>query len=248
MRQYMLVVLTFCAAMGNAHATSVIAVREPTFLMFAADSKEVGRSGNASDDNAVCKISATNGVYWSASGMVENPSLGFSVSSLIAKSMASADTLQSRINAFSAAAIRPLTEIVTQQRLNSPAYYHRVYEVGRASILQVAFAAFYNGIPFLYVDDFRFTVDALTNKIVVTARTSLVPAPGYALLGYNEVIAMTLSKMNDWKAQIAIPKTMFALIGSEIYAHPKEVSMPIAIVALDKDGPHWISGGACGPK
>lgn len=49
-----------------------------------------------------------------------------------------------------------------------------------------------------------------------------------------------------WRNKGLVPG-MLDLVGAEIAAHPEDVSSPISILVVDKDGPRWLPGfrGLC---
>lgn len=248
MRYYMLVALAFCSAVGNANATSAIAVREPTFLVFGADSKIISETGAKRD--AACKIGTSNNVFWVASGILAAEITHFSVSDIAANSLSTSGNIDDRINNFVQIVAARLTVILNIIHNTNPRFFKSEYvDQPIHPALEIAFGTIKDDVAHLYFRQFIVKTAPFSSAATISVMQTDMPQPGQppigvADFGLHEIIANEIAKPDVW-ATIALPKTIRRLIKMEISAHFDEVGPPISIVLIDKSGAHWINKGKC---
>ena len=231
---------------GNTRATTAIAVRTPSYVLFAVDGREVWRTDQVvtKSDN-VCKIGNEGSVYWMATGSMQwnDSGTNYDVRETIKRYIGDATgPIGVRIRSFGATVRDSLFFDVPYLATRRPLTLKRL--IGENDALEIMFATFEGGRPILYMVTFRILVDPITSKYLVQ-RSESDDAP-WAIGGFHEAISDTWrSSPDDIRAQ---PQFLRKMIETEIAANPADVGLPIAILEIKRNGPHWISKGACTEK
>jgi hypothetical protein len=243
MRRLIIFALTLCAISVKAHATTVIAVSEPTFMIFAADSKVVTPLNGPGYN--VCKINVSNNVYWASAGLHSDPSVRLDITAIVNDSMNTTYDLGTRISHFEAAIIPILNDSLNGLLIDHPSLFHKQYDRGDEDVVDIVFGSFENGAPKMYVLSFKPIYDR-ASKTINIIQTVESPVPGfYAFLGRHEAIEAMISNDPTLREKLAIPRTVRGLIEAEIAGAGEDVGPPISLVIISKEGPHWISKGLC---
>jgi hypothetical protein len=74
------------------------------------------------------------------------------------------------------------------------------------------------------------------------------PHAAYVTLGENDAANLIINERPTIWEDRPIESAIRELIGAEILAKPKDVGPPISIIALDRDGTHWLDRGSCAAR
>jgi hypothetical protein len=240
----MLLIAVVCMFGQRAHGTSIIAVRTSTEIVLGADSKLISTDGTIT--RAACKIGVSKDVSWGEAGILEIPSVGFSIAKMASDIMGrTTDPVETRISTFEN---RVSPELINVLKAMSHDYFLAHYK--ETAPLEMVFAYFEDAVP--HVDGVTFmatsrvvTGDISLEIIRVVSPSNKFPDTMVESLGRHEAADQEVNRFpNIWGA-LGIPWAVRHLIETEINAVPAEVGRPIAILAIDKTGPRWISEGQC---
>jgi len=247
MKTYLLFVLVLWAsrtvAQGILHGTAVAAIRTPSEIVVAADSKEVNGDGSA-NTNLVCKIRQIGDMFFTVNAMNSQSATGFDAFQIIEGAARAKGTLDQILTRSIDALRTPLENAVNYVRTNNPSEFEKNFtkhdalgvmifgvENGDIVLCSVTFAA--NGSP--------------EKPVSISIVRYCCPGPdchggnALSLVGPNETATFEFQKANPeyWKADLVALSRSF--VESQIKADPADCGPPIDIVRLTKNGPEWIA-------
>ena len=224
-------------------ATSVVAVRTRSAIFIGSDSKIV--DGNGRDTGKVCKILASNGIFFAVARIWGSPTQEFSVASIAAEALETKGDLKRKISCFESSLVRPLERLLLSLKASDPKRFERELDGHRA--VDAIFVGFDAGYPALFVRSFIVSNSAARGIRLQIKReecTRNCPDLAYVALGEHRAIDEALAANPDfWK--VGVVAAVKKLINLEVLKAPNLVGLPISILSIDSSGPHWIDRGAC---
>jgi hypothetical protein len=246
-------VLALCVIAKSASATTMIAVREKTFLILAADGKEAIADPSKKEPVPICKIGFVNNIFWASVGLFQATGpYAFSVNDAASRAMSGSGNMGDRVSGFAQDIAPLLRSNLLLGRATYPDFFD-AHTAHKPHVLTVAFASFENGEPMLRIVNFDADYNDIFGDIPIKWSVEVSPpsddrdASFVTTLGYAEAIAATLAEVPEEQRndKFAAPGFDIQMIELEIANNPADVGPPIALVKIGKDGPDWIRKGAC---
>jgi hypothetical protein len=237
---------------GVANATTSIVSAVPTGIIFAADSKTISDTESRSSHTASCKIiqpSSVNPGVWMTKAGVDyldikgSPELD--MSSIAMSNISLHYDLYDGVVAFGDDFALRLTYALIVTRRRHPAVFSKLLPQDGSTISETAFGQVLpDGRVDIYVVRFVGYTRASPTQVyiepVIVGKSGMTD--GVVFLGFADEIRAT-SKIRD--IDLGNPEGLRKAIEVEVRAHPDKVAPPIAILELDRNGPHWIARGLC---
>lgn len=241
----------FLSSAVSSSATTIIAVRTPDGVVLGADSKMT--KGDGAESWTACKIGSANNVLWAISGIVDVnvPTMHFSMIDAAKASLSGTqESIEDRIKRFEAVVVPPLTNLFRDLKRGDPSYFSRDIE-GKVPT-SILLAGMEDNTAFFHVRSFRVKSDTKSGVVGIEIAAMDCPSSGclntgttYLALGEHADADRQVADNPDLWTNPGIVAAVRSLIQTEIRRLPALVGPPIALVAIMKDGVHWISRGAC---
>lgn len=231
------------ASMSGFAQTTIIAARDASEVIMAADSKGTPLE-DASRFVKVCKILTCGNLLVGIAGIREAAISGisFKIPPIVEEVCRANRVTQDKVMNLERLVMPPLTELLKEIRRRDIAYYGGLVQM--RAVVNVVFIGFENNIPFIISRNF-LTPATIEETVVVTVsgsdQTSLLPAGqiDYVFAGHHEGISEFVKTRNDfWRAGL-IEGAKF-LVTYMIADRADVVGFPIDIVRLDKSGVKWV--------
>jgi hypothetical protein len=238
MRLILLAATIFFAFDAYARATAILAVWFPTFVIIAADSREVMKSGPPPE---ACKISVVGDVAVAEAGVLEfgskdNPT---KVDTLIRIELRKDEPIAIRLKSIESGTLWVINNIYDTRRSRG----EDVTRLGTELFLT------YNEGGSMVADYYAARYENSTNKIVEPKRHCPSPecTPGMVFpMGHTPEILQIAKSYSTIPAQSEIPDRFREIIQRVAEQLPNAVGGPISILKITPDGRHeWIASGKC---
>lgn len=247
-QKMMWIVATILAVIAarKCWGTTIVVIWTPTGTILGVDAK--ARLGNGDPAGDTCKIGESNNVIWAQSGIlgILNPSLSFR--SIISEELNSNGSIDLRVVRMERRISLLLTGV-----LNTPLVKEAVLSDPNKGQVQVVIVANEHGVSRVLSRSFVPERNSSGNIAIHIVRDGCPDSPDcskgpqYFGLGFHaEADDIVKHDPSIWKME---PNRLIDyLIGVEIKSHPLDVGSPVAVVASDSRGVHWIHKGACRDK
>ncbi len=227
-------------------ATTIIAVRTPTFVVLGADSKAEFVLRDQKTPLSVCKILQTKGIFVGVGGFTADTS-GFNAPDLVRKAAMGGGDITAIANRFEQLTREPFKAGLQRMRLESANEFDKC---SKGECLDAAFIGIERQTPKLCIRSFH--VKTRGKEILVVPDAHVDHSEGrqgfvYDILQENAEAAALLARTPHFFEERGAAPGIDELIREEIKSNPEQVGLPISIVVIDKTGPHWIPGhqGVC---
>jgi hypothetical protein len=215
-------------------STTLVALWTPEKVILAADSRVTHEAGVVAD---ACKIEHSGSTWIAVSGLVSDPSTGFSLGPLARPALMQGKSMKEQIARFADAVQPGLTRAVDGLRRDAPDEYGKLAS-GRP-VLQAILASQENGKPVLATVGF-----VLDGSGTLQPRASLIDGsdargPRLIYAGQQQRIREYLKANRNWIEgdRQALVRDLVQL---EIDAKTEHVGGPVDVIEIDTSGTHWI--------
>lgn len=226
--------------------TTIVAIRARDALYLGADSM-VGR-WDGSEKWFACKIHHTGGIFTAYARNIVVDGSDLDIPNIADKALHGTGTLKKRISRFDVEISDKLRVWLQKVKNKEPVFFEQ--HADGQSVSDVVFMGFENGQPKMFVR--RFLVGVTNNRVVVEPKTRDCPGEcskgrSTVYLGHHEIIDREVaSNPRIWDRGVS--NAIEFLIQKESTGEPSEVGGPIALLQIDKSGPHWLQYGSCEPQ
>ncbi|HWN93872.1 MAG TPA: hypothetical protein VNT99_02465 [Methylomirabilota bacterium] len=238
----LLVILAAGARAQEAkHGTAIAAIRTDNEIVVAADSRVVN-ADDTPDPKPLCKIRQIRNLFFSVSGMSEDPPSGFDVFRIIDNSVQAEGSFLDRITTFETSAKIPLEKALERLRVERPHIYQ--HNFSHMAPLGVIFFGLETNTLFLFHR--RFVINSPTNQ-PVTVKIERRACPGsdcpggigHVFVGPSEdVKRFQTDNPNYWKGNLVATARKF--VQMRIDTKAVSVGPPIDIIRLTRNGAEGI--------
>jgi hypothetical protein len=237
---------------GVANATTSIVSVVPAGIFFAADSNTIAETESRSRHQFSCKIiqpsSVNPGVWMTAAGVDYlgiTGSAELDVSRIAMSNISLHYDLYDGVVAFADDLSLRLTYALIATRRRFPASFSKLLPRDGSTVTETAFGQVLpDGRVDLYVVRFvgrmRANPTHVSIEPVIVGKSGMTD--GVVFLGFADEITAT-SQVRG--LDLGSPEDLRKAIEVEVRAHPDKVAPPVAILKLDRNGPHWIARGLC---
>ena len=239
----LLLLILFCCP--DCHATLILTACSGNGVVIAADGLLL-KPGQTPPSVTSCKImQGAADCFFAASGVQDIHSIHYDIVPIGIRACKGPGGIEDRANAFEKAAFPEVRRYVKYIKAHEPISYSFMTKSGPARISVV----FVGDHPFT-VAIVQYVEDGPGNMVRDKGHVdvgSFVDSPSYQAVGARENAEIyhkqhsEIDKLDD----VDFLRDML-LDPSELEtAKPRRIGLPIAILKIDKNGPHWIESGAC---
>ena len=229
-------------------ATTVVVIWTHDRIVVAADSLRavITRNGARGPDSHVCKIGLRNGFVFAGTGNYGSQLMGYDVFDLMAESASRASSLDDMMARSTAKIMPAMRRALRQIQQWKPGYVRKEHDH-----LGFQFAAGVMRSDGQAIIARRSISVSASGGVSADIVSKAAPNPDQIaslIMGVTDALPEV---KNDYPIRLAmsegVPAETIAtqLIEREVRACPDLVGPPIAILAVDKNGPRWIENGVC---
>lgn len=228
--------LLFTAALS--HATTLVAIWSPGELLLAADSVVIHNLGPLAVQGNACKIGQQAGTYFAFSGLVDDQSLNYHVSTYAQQAASAGGSVETQAQRFVSAAREPLMKALATLQRDDPDQFTFLQQGHPA--LQAIFAGTEDGQPTLVVAGFAFDpTGQLSDFVRTVARGDDGRGPRIIYAGQQSQIRAYIKAHPDWY-QGDHAALVQNLVQMEIDKSDGTVGGPVDVLAIGTGGAHWV--------
>ncbi len=238
-----IVTFSCLASVLPASATSVVCIRSPDAVIFAADSMLAVRGAdNPGKPRKECKIIQAGRLFFSMTGFVMDPARRYDAARIVAEATKGTADFAGATAAIAAAVKAGLKDEVIELRAEAPDLYDRFIK-GQSRTLRVLLAGYEEGTPRTVLLGFSQTVSQ-SGELAVGVEQEACPGEcdpkglTMLVLGDRRPVDVYLkSGKADWRSP---EKAAEILVEQVIAAHTPDVGPPVDVLRIDKEGARWI--------
>lgn len=235
-------VIGTCGSLSEPMAkfgTAIAAIRVPSEVVIATDSRVVDRHGRRLPDE--CKIRVVQNTVYTAHGMSTHSATGLDVFALVSTALRSGDLMSTAATAIARLGVAPLSRALSSLRQTDLVAFKRA--IGGA-VTGVILGRYEAGAP--HLASVRFLARAEADEgIQVTPEIRICPGPdcadGRAALWVspgNDRLAFQSSRPDFWKEDL--PAVAAAFVQGEIDKGFADVGPPIDVIRIVGGGILWV--------
>jgi hypothetical protein len=218
-------------------ATTIVVIRTPSGVVFAADSKPTYRGRQGAE--TVCKIYKSGRLYFAIAGIEHDTSREFFPAELIANVFSSPGSFNKHLLTSTQMIKEALKKELQRLHREDPDTYRYTIKDG-GDVLSIAFAGIENGVPILAVRGFQEIVKNEEIEIKIQEDSCPGKCNGVKIfyLGKHDAIERFIKANTGWsgKPEVLAEK----LVNLEIEEYPNNVGPPIDVMAISPHEARWI--------
>jgi hypothetical protein len=221
-------------------ATTIVAIRTPAGVTFAADSAGTFRGhGSPESIRPVCKIYQDGQAFFAVAGLVHDPPTNFSVPKIVVRSTQGAKSIQERGTRFGAQIQRDIASEIQRLKASDPAGYKKLTtEPGAVTVI---FGGVEKGIPVVNGVSIDLSL-ARDGTIQTTLKHDNCPGNcpnGVRMFYAGQTEHIERALHSGAVPSVRPPDIARFLVQLEIDARSPGVGGPIDILDISSGGPRW---------
>jgi hypothetical protein len=241
--RFLFIALFLFAVSPSFAQTTIIAARNATEVVLAADSKGTALE-DATKTIEICKIFTCGSLLVGIAGIRQAAINGISINipEILRQVCGKANRTEEKVLMLEQTILPPLTDLVREIKRTDSKYYENLVRI-RAAV-SVVLIGFENEIPVLISSEFRVPEDISSPASVSISRSYFLHPLSrgkvdYIFAGHHEGISEFTKKRNKfWLA--GLPEAAKFLVTYMIADRPDVVGFPIDIVSITKNGVRWV--------
>lgn len=233
-------------AEDSSRGTAIAAIRTPTQIVVAADSKEVSFSGTSLSDE-ICKIRQAGPVFYAVHGLSRDIRTGFNVFNMIEAGNKPGSTIKDLADTFERSAREPLQQIAERVRNYDRDQFRSNFI--DSDPLGVLFFGIENGE--VTVSYRRFVISTAPSlPVALTVQRYDCPGPSCTRATTIDIFvgteAAAFKRDNPDYLKKDLIEAVRSYIQFSIDRHGDAYGPPIDIIRLTRDGAEWVQRkGSC---
>lgn len=247
-RIYCLAILILFA--GRTGGTTAVVIRSDSFILIGADSLvSTVNPGTGRGGFAACKIVQAGRFFVIVANFFsEGGPQGFNAYAVVQDIAQKEVTAVGIADRFEENTLMPYLKFLANFQRTNPTVFNRY--CNNKECMQLLVADFNGGNPTYALRRFQVV---LKHKVPTVKMLPNRDCPGACPIHTSNIVigdnieANPLAQSPIFWAQHSLASGVEDLIQTEARAHPDQVGGKVSILALDKDGPHWVPGyqGVC---
>jgi hypothetical protein len=220
--------------------TSIIVVRTPSVVYLGADSKTI-IEGQPVTDRKTCKIHQAGELFFAVAGFASDRRRGFNVPEIVARAAKNGSTIREMVKRSEEAMVERLRAELVRLKNETPAVYEKVVREEGGTVLALAFAGYEEGATLVIISQFGARDG---NPPSVSVKHDSCPGncsfgvKTFFLGSYKAIARYIAGKTGEGDMEPV--EAIRYLIELEIQENPQQVSGPVDILRIDRQGPEWI--------
>ena len=240
----LLLTLVCLVLMGDATATTAIALRSRHRVVLAADSRAVY---GATRDASECKLFQYGGIYATVAGLAHYGT-SYRATDALRDGYARPGDFRAHVSATAYSLQHRVQGLLAGIQRSNPSEYQTIMQrtATQSDFVALAITEMVAGDPMLGVIELQHAAGRpeLAVKITICPGNCRQDG-GIFYLGYWEQIRPYVANAGQERS-VGSAASIDRLIRLEIKAHPAEVGAPIDILELNRSGARWLqNGGNC---
>jgi hypothetical protein len=235
------VLLMFCCARTLVSQTAIIAARNSSEVVLAADSMRITQGHPGS--STVCKISSCGSFFVAKAGLVGiGGAVNFDSDALLRQACAAGGDSVAKIAAIERTIMPRYTQFLKETKRLDPSYYSSMVTT-KELYLTIIMVGFEKGLPFIESQDFTTPVsfpDPITPTIVNNEFYGALPEDQVRYIGafHSKGITEFTQTRNIWR--LGLVEAVRFWVMYQIADDPSTVGPPIDILRITGKGAEWV--------
>jgi len=228
----------------SAWATTVLAIRGPSWIVVASDSMYVSHEDGRS--STICKIHQGKNFYWASEGVYGGAGQSFDLPSLVGRAdSVKSHALLDEMSTLDDIIVPALSDYLTLLRKAKPAKYQEILD--RKHAATVIFFRVEQGLA-SYVSDAFYIAESPNREIIISSNDRKL-CPGDCpepISKWEDGEREAVDKYFEQHGMDGTPEDFLKrMVALEISDKPTTVGPPISVLRLDEHGASWPSPGVC---
>jgi len=219
----------------SCSGTTIIVMRAPDGILFAADGKAVQNGSNLPPQ---CKIHQYGKVFAAIASVTTSERVGVDTQQAVRAAAATSGPLLAKVESFTAAARKYLPADIEYQKQSNRASYERDYL--KKSILEVTFAPMSGPNPEAVVQTF-----VMDGAGVLHEQRSPLGSHRVLVTGMTSAIKSYTEQNSGWYNQLGPDGAIKKFMELEMALKQNAARSPVSVLKMDVDGVRWVEQGAC---
>ncbi len=235
---------------GTSDGTTLVVVRSDNYILIGADSLVSQVNPDAQlPTMSGCKILKAGRFFVAVAGMFgQGGPAGFNAYAMLQEIAQHEKTAVATADRFDTVAKRPYEKLLLRFYKKNPKVFEKV--CNNQACMQLLVADYNDGNPMYAVRLFRVVLKHDVPTVAIDPNhdcPGTCPLPTSNMVIGDNITSKPFAASPIFWAEHSPASFIEGLIQIEARAHPTEVGGPVSILALDKNGAHWVPGyqGVC---